>query len=99
MVAWLNEDDDRMMDIDLWGVKKDVYNFGDLAMWLQNGGTLDVESDGDYKDKKSKGRKGKEKRKEQPKVQEKRKEKGKEREQDKEKRAHKKKKNNSQKLT
>jgi hypothetical protein len=85
-----------MMDIDLWGVKKDEYNFGDLAMWLQNGGTLYIESDGDYQDRKGKGRKGKGKRKEQVDVQDKRKEKGKERVQDKEKRAHKKK--NSQKL-
>lgn len=98
-MAWLNEDVNRMVDIDLWGVKKNVYNFGDLAMWLENGGILDVESDGDYKDKKSKGGKEKGKRKEQEKVQEKRKEKGKERKQDKEKRAHKKKKSNSQKST
>jgi hypothetical protein len=89
-----------MMDIDLWGVKKLVYNFGDLAMWLQNGGLLDVESDGGYKDKKTKGRKGKELGKELAKEQEKRKKKRKERVQkkEKEKRTHKKKKSTSQKL-
>lgn len=103
MVMWLNEDDDRMPDIDLWGIKKAEYNFGDLAMWLRNGGLLDVESDGGFKDEKTKGRKGKDKGKEQAKVQEKRKEKRKdhvqEKEKEKEKRTHKKKKSNSQKST
>ncbi|KAF8220292.1 hypothetical protein L208DRAFT_1129721, partial [Tricholoma matsutake] len=51
MVSWLSEDEDRLCDVDLWGIKKEAYTFMDLAAWLQNGGTLEVESDGDYKDK------------------------------------------------
>ena len=106
MVSWLNEDEDRMCNVDLWGIQKEVYTFTDLAAWLQNGGTLEVESDGDYKDKMSKGTKGKGKslRKENVKVQEKRKEKGKEREQakgkekEKRKESHKKGKKNSREL-
>ncbi len=98
MVGWLNEDEDRICDIDVWGVKKNVYTFTDLALWLENGGTLEVESQ-DYVVKKRKATKGKEKRKEKVEVQEKRKDKGKEREFEKEKkqRSHKKKKNDSQK--
>ena len=79
MALWLSEKEDRMCDINLWGVKKEAYTFTDLATWLQNGGTLEVESDGDYRDKGSKGKKGKGLKKENTKVQEKRKEKGKER--------------------
>jgi len=99
MVAWLNGDEDRMCDVDVWGVKKNGYTFTDLALWLENGGTLEVESQ-DYDGKKRKGTKGKEKKKEKVKVQEKRKDKGKEREFEKEKKqkSHKKKKNDSQKF-
>jgi len=98
MVLWLNEDEDRMCNVDVWGVKKNVYTFTDLALWLENGGTLEVENRHDD-DGKSKVKKGKEKRKEKVKVKEKRKDKGMEREheKEKEKRRHKKK-NNSQKL-
>ena len=97
-MGWLNEDEDRICDIDVWGVKKNVYTFTDLALWLENGRTLEVESQ-DYVGKKRKATKGKEKRKEKVEVQEKRKDKGKEREFEKEKkqRSHKKKKNDSQK--
>ena len=84
MMGWLNEDEDRVCDIDVWGIKKNVYTFTDLALWLENGGTLEVE-DQDYDGKKKKATKGKEKRKEKVKVQEKRKDKGKEREHEKEK--------------
>ncbi len=99
MVAWLNGDEDRMCDVDVWGVKKNVYTFMDLTLWLENGGTLEVESQ-DHNGKKRKGTKGKEKRKEKVKVQEKRKDKGKEQEFEKEKKqkSHKKKKNDSQKF-
>jgi hypothetical protein len=101
MVAWLNEDEGRMCGIDLWGVKKDAYTFTDLAIWLQNGGTLEIESDYVEDDKKSKRTKGKEKRKEKVKVQDRRKEKSKEREHEmekgKKKESHKKKQNGSQK--
>ena len=97
MVAWLRGDE--TCDVDVWGVKKNVYTFMDLGLWLENGGTLEVESQ-DYDGKKRKGTKGKEKRKEKVKVQEKRKDKGKEQEFEKEKKqkSHKKKKNDSQKL-
>jgi hypothetical protein len=87
MVAWLEGQEDRLSNLDLWGIKKVNYTFTDLAMWLANGGTLEVEDD-DYVDqkqtKKSKG-KGKGKEKEKEKDKEKRKEKGMERKTEKEK--------------
>ena len=101
MVAWLNEDEDRQCDMDVWGVKKNVYTFTDLALWLENGGTLEVESTEDH-DERGKSTKGKEKRKEKVEMQEKQKDRGKgrklEKEKEKEKKSHKKKKGNSQKL-
>src|ERR1700676_1763758 len=33
MVAWLDDDEDRMNDLDLWGLKKETYTFTDLAAW------------------------------------------------------------------
>jgi hypothetical protein len=82
MVAWLEQQEVRLSEIDVWGIKKVNYTFTDLAMWLANGGTLEVE-DEDYMDqkqaKKSKG-KGKDKGKEKDlKDKEKRKEREKER--------------------
>src|SRR6266511_389819 len=71
MVAWLNGDEDRMCDVDVWGVKKNVYTFTDLTLWLENGGTLEVESQ-DHD--------GKKRKEENVKVQEKQKDKGKEQE-------------------
>jgi hypothetical protein len=96
MVAWLYEDENQPSDVDFWEIKKEVYNFTDLAAWLDNGGTLVVDDDDDYQDKK--GRKGKQKKKEGGKVKEKRKERGKEREEEKEKTNKKKKKSYSGKL-
>ncbi len=99
MVASLNENENLPSVVDLWGIKKEVYTFTDLAAWLDNGGTLVVDDSNDYQDKR--GRKGKQKKKEDGKVKEKRKERGKEREEEKEKtnkkkkKKKKKKKNNS----
>lgn len=64
MVSWLEEDDDKLSDVELWGISKDAYGFADLLEWLANDGeglTVDTESDVE-KSKKGKG-KGKGKRK------------------------------------
>ena len=38
MVAWLEDHEDKLTDLDLWGVKKLNYNFQDLQTWLANDG-------------------------------------------------------------
>ncbi|KAF8232870.1 hypothetical protein L208DRAFT_1269823, partial [Tricholoma matsutake] len=49
MVAWLDEKEDQLSDVEVWGVGKAVYTFTDLAVWLENGGSL--EGEGDLKEK------------------------------------------------
>ena len=66
MVAWLEDQEDKQPDVDLWGINKASYTFADLKAWLANDGEgLELESGGsDSEDKvmKKKG-KGKGKRK------------------------------------
>lgn len=91
MVAWLENNDDKLSDVELWGVMKPAYTFSDLLEWLANDGEgltkpetetgFDMEDKGKGKDKdKDKERekeKGKGKGKEKEKVKEKVKDKGK----------------------
>ncbi len=37
MVAWLEEQPDCLSDVEVWGLKKDVYTFTDLQAWLEEG--------------------------------------------------------------
>ena len=72
MIAWLEEEPDSV-DIDVWGVQKDNYSFTELRVWLQNGGTLELDEEdeefeeykvvkkGKGKVEKKKGKKKKEK--------------------------------------
>ena len=57
MAAWLNEDEEWGNDVDVWGIKKDSYNFADLGLWLKKGGPLESDSEEGYKV--TKERKGK----------------------------------------
>jgi hypothetical protein len=77
MVAWLDQREDRLSDVDVWGVEKAVYTFTDLAVWLENGGSLEVEGNSDYEDGNGKVGKGKGKEKEKEKEKFKGKNKGK----------------------
>jgi hypothetical protein len=38
MVAWLENNDDAPSDIEVWGVEKKSYSFGDLDQYLKSGG-------------------------------------------------------------
>jgi hypothetical protein len=38
MIAWLEDDEDKQQDVDLWGIKKVNYTFADLKEWLENNG-------------------------------------------------------------
>ena len=38
MVSWLEDSDDKLSDIELWGIWKPAYAFSDLLEWLANGG-------------------------------------------------------------
>ena len=38
VVAWLEDRDDKLSDIELWGTEKKTYGFSDLAEWLENDG-------------------------------------------------------------
>lgn len=100
MVAWLDEKEDRLSDLEVWGVEKSLYTFTDLAAWLEKGGSLEIEEDCGYQDgngkkgssgkgkgkgkEKGKG-KGKESGKEKEKEKDEGKDKGKEKEKDKKK--------------
>jgi len=44
MVSWLEDQEDKQSDLDLWGIQKPSYSFSDLQTWLANGGR--IESDG-----------------------------------------------------
>ena len=74
MVSWLENSNDRLSDIELWGVEKPVYGFADLLEWLENNGIGK-----NQKEKEKWKGKGKEKEKEE-KEKEKKKNKGKSRE-------------------
>lgn len=79
MVSWLENQSDKLSDLELWGVVKPAYAFSDLMEWLDNGGKGigGSESDEGEKEKVKGGGKGKEKEK----VNEKEKVKGKEQQQ------------------
>ena len=75
MVEWLECKGEQGSDVEVWGVEKAIYNYRDLEIWLDNGGTLVIEEKelkkevkrgkrGDKKDKESKKDKKKEKREE-----------------------------------
>ena len=74
MVSWLEDGDDKLSDVELWGVSKPVYGFSDLFEWLANGGEgLTVETESDMKKSKGKGKeKAKEKKKDKGKEKKKR---------------------------
>ncbi|KAF8238000.1 hypothetical protein L208DRAFT_1244693 [Tricholoma matsutake] len=38
MVSWLEDSDDKLSDIELWGILKPAYAFSDILEWLANGG-------------------------------------------------------------
>ena len=40
MVQWLQSDDDRKEDIEVWGEGHNIYNFQHLMKWLENDGSL-----------------------------------------------------------
>jgi hypothetical protein len=54
MVAWLENSEDQLDDVDLWGLEKTLYVFKDLDVWLQNGGSLEKEEKEEEKKKKKK---------------------------------------------
>ena len=38
MVSWLEDSDEKLSDLELWGTVKSTYAFSDLLEWLANGG-------------------------------------------------------------
>ena len=66
MVSWLENSDDKLLDLELWGVEKLMYGFSDLFEWLDNDG-VGLRGAGKGKEKEvAKGKtkeKGREKRK------------------------------------
>ena len=83
MVSWLEDSDDKVSDLELWGEVKSTYTFSDLLEWLANGGvesgeeTQKGKGKEKAKEKKKEKGKGKEKQKEKEKEKEKRVDKGK----------------------
>ena len=76
MVSWLENSNDRLSDIELWGVEKSAYGFADLLEWLGNDGIgINQKEKGKGKEKKKEKRKGKGKEKENEGKEEKEKEK------------------------
>ena len=61
MVDWLEEKEDRLSDLELWGVVKPVYGFSELSKWLEDGilNESDSASDTEVKGKGKKKGKGK----------------------------------------
>lgn len=58
MVKWLEGGPNAPTSLETWGIEKASYMFKDLQIFLNNGGTLDVESDKDQgKRRKDKGKK------------------------------------------
>lgn len=67
MDAWLREKEDRLSNLEVWGVEKGVYTFEDLEKFLMGGGTLASEDEEDVFDRKGKKKQKKEQKKEQKK--------------------------------
>jgi hypothetical protein len=63
MVSWLENSDDKLSDLELWGVEKAVYGFSDLFEWLDNSG-VGLRGAGKGKEKEVAKGKAKEKEKE-----------------------------------
>ena len=67
MVSWLENSDNKLSDVKLWGVSKLTYTFSDLLEWLANGGEdltmTKTETQSDMKKKKKAKTKGKAKKK------------------------------------
>lgn len=40
MKKWLNEDEDRLDNVDLWGSNIKTYHFPELIDWVNKGGSL-----------------------------------------------------------
>ena len=59
MVAWLEGGEDASSDIEVWGVEKGQYGFGDLDLYLKRGGVGLVSEE--ELERKKKSTKGKEK--------------------------------------
>jgi len=38
MVPWLENDEDKLSDVELWRISKPVYGFSDFLEWLANNG-------------------------------------------------------------
>ena len=62
MVAWLKDQEDGPSDIEVWGVQREKYFFGDLKQYLENDGAGLSEEKQDGIESKD-NRKGKEKKK------------------------------------
>jgi hypothetical protein len=75
MMAWL-EGESESADVDVWGVKKVNYSFVDLKVWLENGGTLQLDDEDEEFEKHKVVKRGKGKGKEKEKGKGKEKEKG-----------------------
>jgi hypothetical protein len=56
MVAWLENDGDVPSDLEVWGVEKERYSFGDLDLYLKSGG-VGLVSRSDDKRENGKGQK------------------------------------------
>jgi hypothetical protein len=75
--AWLREKEDRLSNVEVWGVEKAIYTFEDLDKFFVSGGTLASEDEEDVFDRKGKKKqkseqKKKEKKKKKEKIDEKR---------------------------
>jgi hypothetical protein len=57
MVAWLENREDGPSDIEVWGIEKEKYLFGDLEKYLANGGVGILEEIKGVSEKKDKGKK------------------------------------------
>ena len=61
MVSWLEDSDNKLPDVELWGISKPAYTFADLLEWLANGGEgltkVEVEATSDIEEtQKGKGK-------------------------------------------
>ena len=57
MVAWLENEEDGPSDVEVWGIQKDKYLFGDLEEYLKNRGAGLSEEIKGVSEKKDKGKK------------------------------------------
>lgn len=57
MVAWLEGGENAPTDVDVWGVQKGQYGFGDLDLYLKRGGRGLVSDEEELSGKKKGGKK------------------------------------------